>query len=509
MEGAVKTENLRIGGMTCVNCQNRIEKALGNAGGVLRAEVDYNTGAAAVSYDAEIITLQEIRSIIEKLDYSVLAANEGKGSVPLARGLGFLGIIAALFLLIRSLGFGAIFSAFPLAETGMGYGMLFVIGLVSSVHCVAMCGGINLSQCLPGGSSAGGAAIRPSLLYNLGRILSYTTVGIVVGALGRAISFSGAMKGIVQIVAGVFMAIMGIAMLGIFPGLRRLTPRMPRLFARRIEEEKARSNSALYVGLLTGIMPCGPLQAMQLYALSAGSPAAGGLSMLIFSLGTTPLMFGFGALSSLLSKKFTRAVMSAGAVLVAALGLVMFSNGWALSGFSSPVNLLRPPRYTSRYATASPGKTADNGMAIENGVQLVNTTLLPGRYQPIVVMAGIPVRWTIDAPPGSINGCNNRMIIREYGIERRFAEGANVIEFTPEKPGVYRYSCWMGMIRSNITVLENDADRAAFNAVPATEDPYPDDDAYFEKEFGDMAEWDEEDMEDFWNLFEAEFPDAE
>ncbi|MDR1249210.1 MAG: sulfite exporter TauE/SafE family protein [Treponema sp.] len=301
--------------------------------------------------------------------------------------------------------------------------MLFIIGLVTSIHCVAMCGGINLSQCLPGGSFPGAAAIRPSLLYNLGRILSYSAVGIVVGALGRAISFSGAMKGMVQIATGLFMAIMGINMLGIFPGLRRLTPRLPRLFVRGIEEERGRSNSALYVGLLTGIMPCGPLQTMQLYALSAGSPAAGGLSMLIFSLGTTPLMFGFGALSSLLSKKFTRAVMSAGAALIAALGLVMFSNGWNLSGFSSPAALLRPSQYTA----AKTGKTADNGadIVIENGVQLVNTTLLPGRYQPIVVMAGIPVRWTIEATPGSINGCNNRMIIREYGIERRFTEGAN------------------------------------------------------------------------------------
>ncbi|MDR1249209.1 MAG: hypothetical protein LBK63_07900 [Treponema sp.] len=84
-----------------------------------------------------------------------------------------------------------------------------------------------------------------------------------------------------------------------------------------------------------------------------------------------------------------------------------------------------------------------------------------------------------------------------------------MVEFTPEKPGVYRYSCWMGMIRSNITVLASGADQAVFNAVPATEDPYLDDDSYFEEEFGDGAEWSEEDAEDFWNLFGAEFLDAE
>jgi hypothetical protein len=183
----------------------------------------------------------------------------------------------------------------------------------------------------------------------------------------------------------------------------------------------------------------------------------------------------------------------------------MFSNGWSLSGFSTPADLLR--------SRLRPGAAPDSGasMALEDGFQLVNTTLLPGQYEPIVVVAGIPVRWTIDAPPGSINGCNNRMIVREYGIELRFEEGANVIEFTPDKPGVFRYSCWMGMIRSSITALESGADMAAFEAAsstaaPATEDDYWDD-AYYEEEFGDMADWDEEDMEDFWKLFAEEFPE--
>jgi hypothetical protein len=127
----------------------------------------------------------------------------------------------------------------------------------------------------------------------------------------------------------------------------------------------------------------------------------------------------------------------------------------------------------------------------------VSTTLLPGQYQPIVVTAGLPVKWTIEAPQGSINGCNNRMIIREYGIEHRFTVGANMVEFTPEKTGVFRYSCWMGMIRSSITVIEPGADLPADLIVP--EDEYPDD-----EEFGDFEELDVEDAEDFWKLFEAE-----
>jgi plastocyanin domain-containing protein len=45
------------------------------------------------------------------------------------------------------------------------------------------------------------------------------------------------------------------------------------------------------------------------------------------------------------------------------------------------------------------------------------------------------------------------MIIREYGIQHTFKQGDNIIEFTPAKAGRFRYSCWMGMINSTITVL--------------------------------------------------------
>jgi plastocyanin domain-containing protein len=98
---------------------------------------------------------------------------------------------------------------------------------------------------------------------------------------------------------------------------------------------------------------------------------------------------------------------------------------------------------------------AQNNMPeIQNGVQIVRSTLLPNRYPAITVQQGIPVRWIINAPPGSINGCNNRFSIREYGIQHIFKPGENIIEFMPEKTGRFPYACWMNMIRSTITVVD-------------------------------------------------------
>ncbi|MDR0451756.1 MAG: sulfite exporter TauE/SafE family protein, partial [Treponema sp.] len=451
----------------------RIEKKLRDTAGVEDAEASYNDGTARVIYDPAITGPGGIRDVIEKLGYRVL---DGVRRESKARLAGTLAIILALYLILRQFGPGGVAGAFPLAEAGMGYGMLLVIGLVTSVHCAAMCGGINLSQCIPaasGASAGNGPAARsavlfPSILYNAGRVVSYTAAGVMVGALGSALTVTGAMQGIVQIAAGLFMAIMGINMLGFFPGLRKFIPRMPRIFAGRIASEKISGKGPLAVGLLNGLMPCGPLQAMQLYALSTGSPLRGGLSMFLFSIGTVPLMFGLGALGSFLSdtargRVFSSRVMKAGAILVTVLGLTMFTNGWTLGGFPG---LPGPARAASgRTETADAPVFADN-------VQLVSSTLAPGRYPAITVRAGIPVKWTIDAPQGSINGCNSRMIIREYGIEHRFKPGENIIEFTPERAGRFPYSCWMGMIRSSITVVaEGEAvagePAAAIGPVPA------------------------------------------
>lgn len=450
MGSTVKTRVLRIGGMTCISCQNKIEKKLRNTAGIVNAEVSYNKGTASVTYDTDIISYQAITGIIEHLDYKVLTDQEKQG-LDGSRITGILLIIAALYIILQQTGLLNLLSPKQLADENMSYGMLFVIGLVTSVHCVAMCGGINLSQCIKPGSEPGEggrfSSLRPTFLYNLGRVISYTAVGFLVGALGSAITFSTTLQGILKLAAGFFMVIMGVNMLGIFPWLRRFNPRMPAIFARGIQKQKSKSNSPLIVGLLNGFMPCGPLQAMQIYALSTGNPFSGALSMFIFSLGTVPLMFGLGAISTVLGKKFAGKIMTAGAVLVVVLGMSMVSQGLSLSGVSVP-------DLVSNEESGNAGQGAGTERKMEDGVQVVKSTLTPGRYPNIKVQAGIPVKWIIDAPKGSINGCNNRMIIRDFGMEHTFQTGENIIEFTPEKTGKVSYTCWMGMIRGTISITD-------------------------------------------------------
>lgn len=445
MESKIKTTRLMIGGMTCISCQNLIENKLRNTAGVIRAEVSYSKGSADIAYDTDTISLKDIKEIIFKLNYTVLTGNEQKKPSTI-RMIGILVIILSLYALLQEFGILNMLVPGQLAKANMSYGMLFVIGLITSVHCVAMCGGINISQCITRGvdkPQKGNATLRPTFLYNLGRVISYTLIGFVVGAIGSTVTFSNTLQGVLKIAASIFMVIMGVNMLGFFPWLRKITPRMPKFLASKVNKTKSGSKNPLFAGLLNGLMPCGPLQAMQIYALSTGSPFMGALSMFLFSLGTVPLMFSLGALSSILSKKFTHKIMTAGAVLVIVLGLSMFSQGLSLSGFAFSSN-------TDKNTINV--QSSESGNNTGNGVQVIESDLSTSKYPDITVTAGVPVKWIINAPKGSINGCNNKMILQEYGIEYEFKAGENIIEFTPSETGKFRYTCWMGMINGTITV---------------------------------------------------------
>lgn len=497
MQDELTTEKLYIGGMTCIHCQEKIESALNATQGITSACVSYAKGTADVTYDGETVSKEDIVRLIENLDYRVIEKDADKTTKKLLYPFLIFAVIIALYIPLQSFGILNYLAPSGLADSSMGYGMLFVTGLATSVHCVAMCGGINISQCIPKSETAekGKRAFLPALLYNAGRICSYTVIGFIFGLIGFAIGggdsvgISSIVQGVFKIAAGLLMIVMGVNMLGIVPGLRKINPTLPKFLSKRIGKKKSSTRNSFLVGLLNGIMPCGPLQSMWLVALASGNPFSGALAMFLFALGTTPLMLGLGAVVSKLGQKFTKTVMVVGSLLVVVLGLAMLSQGGSLTGFavlspailaafvlaflfagivcSMPVEqkplkiLLRGTSLCLAVAvvavtflfSGSGGVNSSYDVSVVNGdSQTVTSTLEAGSYPKISVKKDIPVVWVIDAPEGSINGCNYKIIISEYDLEYEFSTGENVIEFTPTKAGTYSYCCWMGMIYGTIVV---------------------------------------------------------
>lgn len=343
-----------------------------------------------------------------------------------------------------------------------------------------MCGGIGLSQSVAGIRQTA-KHWKTSLLYNLGRLISYTLIGTVLGTLGMllsdlSISLSYTLQGGIKLVVGIAMMFMGLNMLGLIPAISLPRKHLP---------VPKKLLSPFGIGLLNGFMPCGPLQSMFLLALASGNPLQGGLSMAFFALGTMPLMLGFSSLIGLLGKKYTHTVLLLGSVLICVLGLSMVGQGGALADLFTARQLLAAALLLfGIIAIAQWGKThfqlswlplgaacfltvsillwflqpirqsAAVAVLSEDGLQTVVTRLDSGAYPNIQVYAGIPVHWIVQADAENINGCNNRILCQSFDLEYTFHPGDNTITFTPTAPGSYSYSCWMGMISGTITVIQ-------------------------------------------------------
>jgi len=455
---------LYIEGMTCINCQNKIEKELRKRLGIEKISVSYENGTVDIYYDENEISPDKMITLIDDLGYQA-SLERASGKKVIWITIRELLVIIALFLLLQYFGILNYLTPSSLADSGMGYGMLFIIGLITSVHCIAMCGGINLSQTLyKETQDISQVMFKNTFEYNIGRVVSYTVIGGILGAIGSLTGIVGNLQtstflqGILKLLAGIIMVIMGANMLGLFPAVRKLKVRIPFLSEKIMSKGRrtfwgkkiaTKRRTPFVIGVCNGFMPCGPLQSMQIIALASGNAFAGALSMFCFSIGTVPLMLGFGTFISMLGKRFTRQVLRAGGILVVVMGLSMMSQGNALAGFENVFTTGTGEQILN--AT----KAGNTDIAVEkDGTQYISSTLQSGKYPDITVKAGEPVKWTIEATKEDINGCNYKAVLQNFGVEQVFEEGKNVIEFTPTEAGTYTYSCWMGMITGTVHVEE-------------------------------------------------------
>ena len=330
-----------ISGMTCEHCEKRVREALEAVPGVASASVDLGSGLATVSFSASVDDAALIAAV-ESKGYGAAPAVPGSRPRRLSAFAGFLAALAGIIAFGWALrhAFGIDLLAFiPELDASATLGALFFAGLLTTFHCAGMCGAMALGGTLEAGrgnltqstrrEDLTRSSRRPrsswfaALVYNAARVASYAVVGVIVGAAGSVLSPGPAFRGAVQFVAGCAMLLLAARMLGL------LSFHLPKLaFVPRVPSAALRHSTlrAAVLGLATGLMPCGPLQAMQLWALGSGSAVRGALGMAAFGLGTAPLLFVFGAVASSLAKR--RVVLSR----IAAALLVALAAGMLLRG---------------------------------------------------------------------------------------------------------------------------------------------------------------------------------
>ncbi len=185
----------------------------------------------------------------------------------------------------------------------------FTVGLMGGVHCAGMCGGIvgALSFASQQHRKPGFFAVISLLLaYNFGRLFSYTLAGGLFGTLGWLLTVWTDIQFIqvlLQIIAALFMLMMGLYISGWWTGLVRLEKagdiiwQKIQPFAQKLLPVKTWRH-AMLLGLLWGWLPCGLVYSVLVWSVSAGSFQQGALLMLSFGLGTLPNLLAMGVFAN-------------------------------------------------------------------------------------------------------------------------------------------------------------------------------------------------------------------
>ena len=429
----------KIEGMHCNSCSQLIENALRDKG--IKAEVSYAEGRAEIEFNPEKISETEIKKIVNKLGYAVLAEKDEKNAVGwIIAGISIL-ILAGIVYFILKPFLPEI--ALPSLGEKTSLLLLFVAGLLTGFHCIAMCGGFVVSYTAKNAIS-GHTGFKQHLYYGAGKLVSYTIIGGIFGLIGGLIAFSVGLRAWIAILAGAYMIVYALGMMGV-GFFRRFQPSF-RFLAGLNSKISGNHQLPLITGLLNGLfLACGPLQAMYIYAAGSGGFISGASSLFAFGLGTLPVMFIFGSLTTVISHETTGKILKVSAVIVLILGLIMINRGLTLNGSSLSVSSIKANLI---------GIPAGINASIVNGIQEINMDVDASGYHPnsFVLKKGVQVKWNINVK--QLTGCNKEIIVPEYNLDIKLKKGLQTAEFTPDKTGTFSFSCWMGMLKGSFIVTD-------------------------------------------------------
>ena len=452
-------------GMTCRSCEVRIAKHVGRLPNVERVTASAVRGEVTVEC-AVPVSATAIEQAINKAGYQV-------GRTPwLARdarvwgtaGVGLL-LVAAVAVIAQVTGLGDLASGAGDLSSG-GLLVALLLGLAAGVStCMAMVGGLVLglsasfaAQRAERGQEAGAAtALRPALLLVGGRVAGYAIFGAALGAVGATLSMPPLLTAVLMIGVAMVMTILGTRLTGVSPRIAGWSPTLPMGLGRKLglggESDSAggaaySDTRAATLGALTFFLPCGFTQAVQIYALSTGSPVFAAALLGIFALGTAPGLLALAGLPVLVPGTFRPTLLRLVGVVVLGFAMLNLTSGLRLSGIGLPS--------FAGIANAAPLP----GTLTADGVQAITTYQHVDGYSPanIVIYAGYPTRWTIES--STTASCAASLWAPAVDLRVRLEKGANTFELPPMKAGTLNYTCAMGMYGGKITIVDPPADSA-------------------------------------------------
>lgn len=216
-------------------------------------------------------------------------------------------------------------------------GSAFVMGLAGSLHCIGMCGPLALS--LPVSHNNNLSRISGGLIYNSGRILSYSIMGLLFGSLGSLIIVTKWQSGL-SVALGIIILLYLLVPKKYFhfsagtilgKPFMLLRQQLGKLFQSR------KLSSLLFIGILNGFLPCGLVYLALTSSIIAATPMNGSMFMLFFGLGTFPMMFATVLMGNYLNQSIRQKIHRAVPLLLFVMATLLILRGMNLEiPFVSP-----------------------------------------------------------------------------------------------------------------------------------------------------------------------------
>ena len=335
---------------------------------------------------------------------------------------------------------------------------VFLTGLLAGgLSCLAVQGGLLAATLAQSEEekiiqkSKGDNAL-PILAFLGAKLVAYTILGILLGLLGSAFQISITTRVILQLFVVVFMVGSALNILQAHPIFRYFAIQPPRFLTRLIKNQsKSKSIFApAILGAFTVFIPCGTTQAMMVLAIGSGSPVSAALIMFAFVLGTSPVFFILGYLTTKLGETLQKRFMkvAAGAILI--LALFNFDSALALTGSNFTLGNIGKNVFCTLTICESNPISQNSNILSETTINIG-----PGGYSPNFITVKANSSVTIHLKNIGGGGCAAAFTIPKMGIQKIVPEGkTETITFTaPNQTGEIPFLCSMGMYRGVIKVV--------------------------------------------------------
>lgn len=322
------TKKIIVTGMMCSGCETILEEAISQLEGIESVKADYLSNTVNVKFDNRKVKVVNIYQLCAAKGYSV-QDTIGKNPSIVKTVLSIVAFAGLVFLIILARQSGHIGHqlGLPNITPYLNDGMIFIIGLVTGLHCVGMCGSFVVGYTVSDAEQERSSYLS-HLLYGLGKTLSYAMFGAFFGFMGSLFTITPFIGGMSAIFAGVFLVIFGLNMLNLFAILKRIRIKQPVAVAKFAVEHRKQSRNPFFIGFFSGfLLGCGPLQTMYVMAAGNGDALEGAKILTLFGLGTLPALLSFGVIARFLSSKMTRLFIHISGIILIVMGLMMINKG--------------------------------------------------------------------------------------------------------------------------------------------------------------------------------------